>query len=409
MSVKWKIVFSLIFILNITLLFSQKKEDQSLLLQLGNKQHKDKTIEVFSEKIYSAREGKSIPFLKMIREMRNDSFIYVGENHDSLPMHDIQLQIIQALLKQDRNLSIGLEMLPVTCQEVLNKWNLGILATEEFIKEASWYENWDFNFGFYNKIFEFAKINRIPLYALNVPRQIIRKIRIKGWEALSGEEKNLVPKPDLSHEEHRKLIRAIFESTELPPQMKGKGLESAFEGLYRAQSAWDEVMAFYALQAADKEERKMVVLAGSGHLLYNLGINRRAHEKNNLPYKTVICVTVPEDKKRIRISRSLADYIWGIGEEARPAFPSVGLKFKKFEGLENLVIEIKPIAGVARNADFKKGDVLLSADGKRFSDINELKIHLSKFSWGDRVRFRLLREAREIEIELQFQTTENKN
>jgi len=404
-----KIIMILILILFSSLLRSGEEEDKILLLKIGNERLKNKTVDISADKIYSLREGKPIPFSKMIKEMRDTHFVYVGETHNSLPMHEIQSKIIQTLYEQDRELSVGLEMYPVSSQEVLNKWSMGILLRDEFIRESQWYVNWNYNFGFYENIFRFTKENKIPLYALNVPRTIIREIRFKGWDSISEEEKKMVPQPNLSHKEHRSLIRTIFESTEMPHQMKGKGLEMAFEGLYRAQSAWDEVMAFNAHEANRKEKGKMVVLAGSGHLLYNLGINRRANERSSLPHKTVICVVVPEDRESVKVSRSLADYIWGISEEKLSAFPSVGLRFKKFDGLQNLVIETKPIDGAARHADFEKGDVVLSVDGESFSDINELRIYLAQFKWNDEVEFSLLRNAQQVKVVLKFQTPEEKN
>lgn len=403
-----KITAISIFLLTFSILYGQEEEDKILLLKIGDKKLKDKTINVSAGKIYSAREGSHISFQKMIEEMKESEFIYVGETHNSLPMHDIQSKIIQALYEQDRNLSIGLEMFSVSSQEALNKWSMAILSQDEFIRESRWYVNWNFNFGFYEKIFKLAKNNKIPLYALNAPRAIIRKIRMKGWEKLSEDEKKAIPKPDVSHEEHRVLIRTIFESMELPHQMKGEGLDMVFEGLYRAQSAWDEVMAFNVLQSREREGRKMVVLAGSGHLLYNLGINRRAYENNRLPLKTVICVVIPEGKKSIKVTRSIADYVWGINEEKMPIFPSIGLRFKKFDRLDNLVIESKPIDGISKNANFEKGDIVLSVDGKSFSDINELRIYLAEFNWDDEVKFCLLRNAQQLEVSLKFQPPEKK-
>lgn len=405
MTIK-KITAISIFLLTFSILYGQEEEDKILLLKIGDKKLRDKTINVSAGKIYSAREGSHISFQKMIKEMKESEFIYVGETHNSLPMHDIQSKIIQALYEQDRNLSIGLEMFPVSFQEALNKWSMAILSQDEFIRESRWYVNWNFNFGFYEKIFNLAKNNKIPLYALNAPRAIIRKIRMKGWGKLSEDEKKAVPKPDVSHEEHRILIRTIFESMELPHQMKGGDLDMVFEGLYRAQSAWDEVMAFNAIQSREREGRKMVVLVGSGHLLYNLGINRRAYEKNRLPLKTVICVVIPEGKKSIKVTRSLADYVWGINEEQMPIFPSIGLRFKKFDRLDNLVIERKPIDGISKNANFEKGDIVLSVDGKSFSDINELRIYLAEFNWDDEVKFCLLRNAQQLEVLLKFQPPE---
>lgn len=401
-----KITVVSVLLLTFSLLCGQEEEDKTMLLKIGEKTLKDKIMEVSAGKIYAARTGNQIPFQKMVKEMKESTFIYVGETHDSLPMHDIQSKIIQALYEQDRNLSLGLEMFPVSFQEALNKWSMAIISQDEFIRESRWYVNWNFNFGFYEKIFNVAKNNKIPLYALNAPRAIISKIRMKGWEKLSEDEKKVVPKPDISHEEHRVLIRTILEETELPHQMRGAGLDMVFEGLYRAQSAWDEVMALNALRSQKRAGRKMVVLAGSGHLLYNLGINRRAYEKNRLPFKTVICVVIPEGKKSIKVARSLADYVWGVAEEKIRAFPSIGLRFKKFDGLDNLVIESKPIDGVSKDANFEKGDVVLSVDGKSFCDINELRIYLARFNWNDEVKFCLLRDAQQLEVLLKFQPPE---
>ncbi|MCK4645368.1 MAG: ChaN family lipoprotein [Candidatus Aminicenantes bacterium] len=401
-----KIAAISILLFTFSMLFGQEEENKILILKIGNKRFKDKVMDVSSGKVYSAKEGKLIPFQKMIKEMKDSDFIYVGETHTSLSMHEVQFKIIQALYEQDRNVFVGLEMFPISFQDVLNKWSMAILSREKFIQESQWYVNWNYHFGFYEKIFEFVKDHKIPLSALNVPREIITKIRKKGWDALSEEEKKLIPQPDLSHEEHRAFIRTIFKSAGHPPQMKGKGMDMAFEGLYRAQSAWDEVMAFYALQSRKREDKKVIVLAGSGHLLYNLGINLRVYEKSHLPYKTVICVVIPDGKESVQVSRSLADYVWGIAEEKIPAFPHIGLQFKKFDRLDNLVIERMPIIGVATSANFKKGDVLLSVDGKNFSDINELRIYLSRFNWNDEVKFCLLRDAQEIEVLLKFQPPE---
>ena len=107
MNIK-KITAISIFLLTFSLLSGQEDEDKILLLKIGDKRLKDKTMEVSAGKIYSARAGSQIPFQKMIREIKESEFVYVGETHNSLPMHDIQSRIIQALYEQDRNLSIGL-------------------------------------------------------------------------------------------------------------------------------------------------------------------------------------------------------------------------------------------------------------------------------------------------------------
>jgi uncharacterized iron-regulated protein len=382
------------------------KEDQpdpTLTMKIGDPKLKDKTMEVGLGAIMSGGAGAAVAFDQMIRDMRSSRFVYVGETHNSLPMHEIQYQVIRALYAQDRNFAIGLEMLPVTVQETLSKWTSGILTKDEFIREVRWYVHWNFNYGFYEKIFDFAKEHRLPVYALNVPREIITKIRMQGWDALSDEEKKFIPKsPDLTNKDHRALIRKIFESSEIPHQMKGAGLDMMFDGLYRGQSAWDEVMSANAVKGAESEGRRLVVCAGSGHLLYNLGLNMRALEKSGLPGKTVIVVAVPAGQKSLKVSRTYGDYVFGIAEEAKPAFPSIGLALKKVDNLENLVVESKPIDGAASRADFEKGDVILAVDGRAYGDINELRTYTARFTCGDEIKFRILRAGQVKDVSIKF-------
>jgi uncharacterized iron-regulated protein len=380
---------------------SADKPDPTLTLKIGDPMLKDKVIEIGVGGILSGRTGQPVDFERMIAEMGAARIVHVGETHNSMPMHEIEFQVIRALYARDKHLAIGLEMLPVTVQESLNKWTAGLLTRDELLRAVRWYVNWNFNFGYYEKIFDFAKEHHLPVYALNAPREVISKIRMRGWDALSDEEKAFFPGiPDTSHKDHRTLIRAVFESSDIPEAMKGPGLDMVFEGLYRSQSAWDEVMGANAVRAAEAEGRRVVVCVGSGHLLYNLGLNRRAYEKSKLPYKTVVAIEVPAGKKSLPVSRAIGDYVFGLAQQDKPAFPTIGLGFKKVENLENLVIEAKPTEGAASRADFDKGDVVLSVDGKAYTDTNELRMELAKLRCGGEVKFKVLRAGQVKDVSL---------
>jgi uncharacterized iron-regulated protein len=383
-------------------LLAQADNDKSLTLNIGDKRFRDRTLEIEAGRVYSAETGGPVTLDRLARELAPCRYVYIGETHNSLPVHDVQLAVLKALYEKDRNVCLGLEMYPVTFEEPLAKWGLGLLTDDAFVAEGWWYVNWNFNFGYYKKIFDFAKDMKLPVHGLNVPREIITRVRMAGWDALSEDQKKLVPPLDLSNQEHRKLIRTVFESAELPSQMKGAGLDMVFEGLYRGQVAWDTVMAANARRAAQVENRTVVVLAGSGHLLYKLGINMRVAERDKAPAKTIICVAVPEGAKSLKVSRSLADFIWGLPEEKRPAYPDIGLAFKTFAGLDNLVVERKPMDGAAAAADFDKGDIILSVDGRSFGDINALRTYLAGFAWDQEVKFRTLRAGVEKDVVLKL-------
>ena len=378
-----------------------EKPDPTLTLKIGNPKLKDKVMEVGVGAVLSGETGAAVDFERIIRDMMTSRIVHVGETHDSMPMHELQFQVIRALYARDKHLAVGLEMLPVTVQEALNKWTAGVVTKDEFIREIRWYVNWNFNFGYYEKIFDFAREHRLPIYALNIPREIITKIRMRGWDALSEEEKALIPgTPDVTNQDHRTLIRTVFESSDIPHAMKGPGLDAVFEGLYRSQSAWDEVMGANAVRGVESEGRRVVVCVGSGHLLYNLGLNRRAFERSKMPFKTVIAVAIPSGKKSLTVSRAIGDYVFGLPEEEKPAFPTIGLGFKKVDNLENLVVDPKPADGVAGRSDFEKGDIILSVDGKAYSDINEIRMALAKLKCGDEAKFKILRAGQVKDVSL---------
>lgn len=382
---------------------SPDETDATYLLKLGDPRFKDKTVDIAAGQIVSMETGKPVSFEGMIKEMKPVPFVHIGETHNSLAMHELQARIIKALWEQDRRLAVGLEMYPVTHQEVLAKWSLGILTEAQFIEEGLWYTTWNQNYAYYKPIFDVIKTGGVPLYALNAPREIISKIRMRGWEALTEEEKAVVPQPDLSNAEHRELMQKIFSQEGMPAAMRGTGSNAMFEGLLRGQSAWNEVMGANAVKAHQIEGRKVVVLVGSGHLIYNLGLNLRAFEKSRLPFKTVVAVPVPKGRTSVKVARTLADYIVGIEEEERPAFPSIGLGFNTFEGLDNLVVASKPIDGAARGQGFEKGDVILLVDGKPYADANALRTYLAGFGWGAEIKFRLLRAGALKDIVLKLE------
>lgn len=386
----------------VTGLWSQDRaEDRTLTLPLGPGQLRGRFITVESGQLYSARKGKPVSFEAMVREMKKARLVHLGETHDDLDMHEMQFRVIEALYRQDPNLAIGLEQVTVDLQPVLDRWVAGELEEESFLREIKWYVTWSFNYGYYRKIFDFAREHQLPIFALNAPRNLITKVRMQGYEALSEEEKQIIPPLDLTNKEHRLLIRTIFESEEIPPQMKGANLDSMFEALYRAQVAWDETMGRNAVRAAEATGRRVVVLAGSGHMLYGLGLNLRARLLSSLPQITVIGVQLAEGKS-LKISRGLADFVYGVRAKDYPAHPAVSINLKKVDGLNNLVVAARPTEPLARAAGLERGDVVLSVDGKEVLEVNDLRMILAGFTWGEEVKIKVLRTGEVLTLNLRL-------
>ena len=62
------------------------------------------------------------PFAGIIDRLAGSRVVYVGETHTSLADHHLQLQVIEALHRQDPDLAIGMEMFPTTSQDALDRY-----------------------------------------------------------------------------------------------------------------------------------------------------------------------------------------------------------------------------------------------------------------------------------------------
>ena len=98
-------------------------------------------------------------------------------------------------------------------------------------------------------------------------------------------------------------------------------------------------------------------------------------------------------------------------------------KGKKWEGTKDPIANIKNfrqvrgkyfsefnpmIAESIINFWSKKGDIILSIDGKRFADTALLKKYLGYKNWNDSISFKILREDEEVEIDFVIEYEEEK-
>ncbi|MFO7733109.1 MAG: ChaN family lipoprotein [Candidatus Aminicenantes bacterium] len=399
-----KLAFVAALALSFTIPPLGQEPDARLRLPLGDPRFKDRTIEVAPGQIVSMETGSPIPFETMIREMRPAPFVLVGELHGALPAHELQERVVRALFEQDGRLAVGLEMVAAARQDTLTRWGRGLMTEEQFLRESRWYSAWGFHFAYYRPVLVFAKDHRIPLYALDTPQEVVGQFQMQGGQVLPGRSRpaaaSLSPGP--AEEEERLFLRTGLESSEMPGSIKSAVLDTMFEDLYRAQAFRETDMAARAVRAREHESRQVVVLVGSGHVMYGLGLSRRLRDMSGLPAKSVVTITVPQGLSSITVSRALADYIVGVPAEARPAYPEIELPLKTVPDPSKLVIARKPARGAALGLDLEENDLVLSVDGRAFADAEELLIYLAGIPRGGEARFRILRNGVERTVLLRI-------
>ena len=213
-------------------------------------------------------------FPDALQSLAKADVVYLGETHDNLEDHQIQLQIIQELQRRNRKIAIAMEMFVQPSQDILNRYLAGKLSEQELVEQSN-YKQWGYPWEYYAPILRFAGEKQLPVIALNIPIEITRKVTRSGLESLTPQQRKLIPpfsEIRTDNPEYRQLLAEIFGQH----QHSGHGNSNKFERFFLAQVLWDETMAAQVSKFLKANPNyQVVVLAGQGHIIYGYGIPSR--------------------------------------------------------------------------------------------------------------------------------------
>ncbi len=227
--------------------------------------------------VYASRDKTAITFGELIDRLLTADLVCIGETHDSDLQHRIQLQIIRSLFARDERLGVGLEMFQRPFQGKIDDYSSGATKSEDrFLKNTEYQTRWGFEYSMYRPIIEFCRTNGLPMAALNVSTELKNRISKVGHAALSKEEKEQLGDIDFNVKAHRDhwydLLAKMHGPKEPPADQK--------ERSYQVMTVWDEYMADSAAKfQKERGIRRMVILAGSGHIDRGFGIPDRAAKR----------------------------------------------------------------------------------------------------------------------------------
>jgi uncharacterized iron-regulated protein len=222
--------------------------------------------------IHSTKEKRDLTFGELTDRLMDVGVVCVGENHDSELNHRVQLEIIKALYARDERLGVGMEMFQRPFQAALDRYVQGEIGEDEFLKQSEYKQRWGFDWALYRPIVDFCRRNGVPVAALNAPRELTRRISKVGVGGLNAEEKGQLGPVDFHVQSHRDYW---YEKL---PRMHGQRNPTAEqkERSYEVMTTWDGYMAASAAEFQQKRRlRRLVVLAGSGHIDRGFGIPDR--------------------------------------------------------------------------------------------------------------------------------------
>ncbi|WP_051617292.1 ChaN family lipoprotein [Desulfonatronovibrio hydrogenovorans] len=204
--------------------------------------------------------------------LRAKDFILVGESHNNACDHLAQSGLIKTLAAAGHEFAVGLEMISVERQHVLDEFNARRTGVDQLPEKLDWAGTWGYDFELYRPIFDQTFRYSIPVFALNLPGSITRTISREGLDALSLDEKSFLPSSIIEPPEGQmEMLKKQFSLHQDMIQAD----EAVLQRFVTAQSVWDTKMAEEAVRIREELGRPVLILAGTGHVNRGYGIEHR--------------------------------------------------------------------------------------------------------------------------------------
>jgi len=323
---------------------------------------------------------------QVARAVSPSRVIFLGEEHLQYGHHLAQLSIIRWLVGHGYKVAIGMEMFQRPFQRVIGRYLVGEIDLATFMKETEYLSRWGYNYKLYKPIVDYAKEHKLPIVALNVPREITQKVAKEGLKALTAHEKKEIPQDlDFSNESYRQYLEKVYEAHgKIQRDIKD------FETFYQSQILWDEGMAHSIVDYLSQHpDGQMVVIVGKGHVAYGYGIPSRVEKRGVKPCSIVI---MGNDQK---LDPHMGDYLV-VPPPAKPPFSAkLGVVIKGEEGKGLLIKMVLPHTPAQRGG-LKKGDIVVEADGHSIKRIEDLRAILFKKKPKDTIQVTVLRAKKRL-------------
>jgi uncharacterized iron-regulated protein len=343
---------------------------------------------------------------QMLAAVSDARLVYVGETHDNPASHRLELTVLTALAdRYPGQVALGLEMFTPEQQPVLDAWVAGLLTEKEFLKQSDWNRVWRMDFAYYRELLHFARDRKIPVRGLNADKELVKAIGRQSPEDLAPELQARLPELDLSDPYQTALVTGIYGG-----HSAGDGM---LDGFQRVQTLWDEAMAGNIaafLGAPERQDWRMVVVAGGNHVRGGFGIPRRVFRR--LPASYVLV-----GSKEIEVPAELQDRMMDVTIPPFPMPPYHYLVHTRYETLPpqvKLGIMLNDEAGtvtvegvipgsIAAAAGVLKGDHVVSLNGEAIGESFDLVYLVRQQRPGDPGTLVVERDGQELTFAITFQ------
>jgi uncharacterized iron-regulated protein len=339
----------------------------------------------------------------LLGQMARRQVVLLGETHDDADHHAWQLATLGALHLLRPRMVIGFEAFPRRVQPVLDKWIAGQLSERQLLEQTDWETVWGWPADLYLPLFRFARINRIPMRALNVDQALIKAITAKGWDAVPGPQKEGVTRPAVPSPAY---LEDLFEVYKHHPKSDNPGEDRqdlGFPHFVDSQTTWDRAMAQALADAVhapgDAPPPLVVGVMGSGHVRYGRGV---AHQLRDLGIDSIGALLPVAASRDCAGLDGIADAVFAVPKlpASAPPPPRLGVRIEQTKNGVGIVEVTK--GSLADSTGLRAGDRIVSMAGANITRTSEVIRAVRAQPPGTWLPMHIRRGGQELELVVKF-------
>ena len=351
---------------------------------------------------------------KFLRKAAQSRVVLLGEHHAQGDHQRWELHTLVALHTLNPNMAIGFEMFPRQVQPILDSWIAGELSEAAFLEQTGWQQFWNFDAKYYMPLFHFARMNQVPIYALNVSRELVKKVRKQGWQNISEADREGVTDPSPPGEGYKNLLISIYQQhgAHKPGAKKGEkdtraDLESpGFKRFLQGQTLWDAAMAQLIFREVEKDPSLLFVgVMGSGHVVNDYGI---PDQLKSLGLKDITTMIAWHDDFGCEgIDSQFADAVVGMTMQEKTAQqkPKLGVYLEEDADKVSIAKVVKD--SIAESIGLQKGDIFVKAGGKKITRMVQVIAIVQRTPHGTWLPLLMKRGDKTFEVVAKFKAIED--
>jgi uncharacterized iron-regulated protein len=245
------------------------------------------------EQIVRAHDGAEISRAELYEALADAQVIYLGEKHDVMRHHELQLEVLQALVEMGRQPTLGFEVFSLGQTGLLMDYarpaktgtrgadmtgavSQGAEPVERLRKRLKWGASRDESWSWYGSLLHFARQQQLPVFGADLLPSLRQRIGARGITGLTSVERRMLFPTDFVDPTYEALMHEQIKGAHC-----GWGPPAYLARMYETWIARNDAMSMaIAAGLDDRPDEPVVMILGAGHTLYDMGVYERvAHRR----------------------------------------------------------------------------------------------------------------------------------